>query len=263
MTIDYYTILLLIIAGLSSGIFVGAASGTAGMFIIPCLTIFIGYSVHQAIGTSLLVDCIIGLIAGLIFLKNSKVDLKSSFPLILTGVLGAFIGSRFTSITSESGLNIALGILLVVFGLNLLINGVRRNIKYIESKINFKFFKDHKTISFVVLGFFIGLVSGFSGMGGAAIITIVLIFILEYDVHKAIGTSLFAMFFIAGAGAIGHVVNNEVIVYALLIAGCAAGLGAFLGSTFANKINEDKLGRIIGAIIIILGLVIFIKMIFR
>lgn len=262
MTIDYYTILLLIIAGLGSGIFVGAASGTAGMFIIPCLTIFIGYSIHQAIGTSLLVDCIIGLIAGLIFLKNAKVDLKSSSPLILTGVIGALIGSRFTAIAPESGLNIVIGISLLFFGLNLLINGVQRNIKYINAKINFKFIKDHKMISFVILGFSIGLTSGFSGMGSAAAIALVLIFILEYDVHKAIGTALFAMFFIAGAGAIGHVANNEIIISALLVTGCAAGLGALLGSTFANKINEDRLGRFIGVIIVILGSFIFIKMIF-
>src|SRR4030042_3294860 len=148
------------------------------MFIIPCLTIFVGYSIRQAIGTSLLIDCIIGLIAGLIFLKNAKVDLRSSSPLIVTGVLGALIGSRFTSIAPESELNIFIGIFLLLFGLNLLINGVGRNIKYIRSKINFKFFKDHKTISFVILGFFIGLISGFSGMGSAAIIALIMIFIL-------------------------------------------------------------------------------------
>jgi len=259
MTIDYYTILLLVITGLSSGIFVGAASGTAGMFMIPCLTIFIERPISQAIGTSLLIDAIIGLVAGIVFLKNSKVDVKSSYPLIITGVLGALIGGKLTAITPESELNIIIGIFLVIFGLNLLINGVQRNIKYINSKINFKFIKDHRTISFVILGFFIGLISGFSGMGSASIIAIIMVFILDQDIHKAIGTSLLSMFFIAGAGGISHVISSEIVLSALLIAGCSAGIGAFLGSAFANKINEDKLGRIIGLITVILGAILLVK----
>ena len=70
------------------------------------------------------------------------------------------------------------------------------------------------------------------------------------------------MFFISGSGAIGHIINNEIILGASLIAGSSAIVGAISGSLIANKINEDKLGRIIGCIIIILGITIFLRTFF-
>jgi uncharacterized membrane protein YfcA len=263
LVIDYYSmIILLIIFGFGSGVIVGIGSGTSGAFMIPCISVFLGYSIHQAIGTSLIVDCIIGGIAGLIFYKKGKVDLRSGLVLAFTGIIGAFIGSKFTSAAPESELNLFIGIILILLGLNFIINGIRKNVNYIESKFSFKLLKDHKIVSFIALGLIIGLISGFSGIGGGGIVVLVLVFILGYDLHTAIGTSLVMMFFIAGSGALGHAFNNNVIFDVALIAGFAAVVGAVSGSFFANRINEDKLGRLVGVVIVVLGLTILIRMYF-
>jgi uncharacterized membrane protein YfcA len=68
------------------------------------------------------------------------------------------------------------------------------------------------------------------------------------------------MFFITGSGAIGHGFIGNFIFDAALIAGLGAVIGAASGSFVANKINEDKLGRLIGGILTIIGLVLFIKL---
>jgi uncharacterized membrane protein YfcA len=68
------------------------------------------------------------------------------------------------------------------------------------------------------------------------------------------------MFFIAGSGAAVHYLNNEVIVGAALIAGFGAVIGAVFGSVIANKVDENKLGRLIGVIFIILGIALFFNM---
>jgi len=93
-------------------------------------------------------------------------------------------------------------------------------------------------------------------------VALFLIFILGYDLHTAIGTSLIMMFFIAGSGAIGHFLNNEVIVSAALIAGCAAVVGAMSGSIVANKVDENKLGRLIGVIFLVLGIALLLNLLF-
>lgn len=250
---DYFEIILLIISGFGSGVFVSLSSGTAASIMIPCLTILIGYSIYQAIGTSLLIDCIIGGIAGLIFLKNGNVDMRSGFLLAITGIIGAIIGSRFTSGTPASGLGFFIGLFLIITGINFIIKGVRKNIDYIETKINFKFFKEKKIPFLVIFGLLIGFASGFSGMGGSRMVALVLIFILGYDIHIAIGTSLLMMVFIAGSGAVSHFFINEVVISAALIVAPAAAMGAVSGSLVANKINEDKLGRIVGIIFLLLG----------
>lgn len=252
--------ILLIISGFGSGVIVGVGSGTAGGIMIPILSVFIGCSVHDAIGTSLAVDCIIGGVAGFIFLKKGNVEMRAALLLAISGIIGAFIGSRYTQAAPESSLNFLIGTLLILLGLNFIIKGIRRNAEYIKSKISFKFINENKTFSLIVFGLLIGLISGFSGIGGGGIIALILIFVLWYDVHTAIGTSLLMTFFIAGSGAIGHIFNEEIVPLAALLAGSTAAGGAVSGALFANKINEDKLGRVVGAIILILGTSTIVKM---
>lgn len=256
MTEDYVTALLLIISGFGSGITVGIASGTAGSFMIPCLTLLIGYSIHQAIGTSLVVDCVIGGVAGLIFLRSGNINLRSGVFLAGTGVIGALIGSQFTSSAPEGGLTIFIAFFLIIIGLNFIVKGVQKNIEYIQQRLSFTWIKQHQTVSFLIIGFLVGGMSGFSGMGGGAIIALMFIFILGYNLHTAIGTALLMMSFIAGSGAIGHLMNGEVIISAALIAGGAAAVGAGSGALVANRINQDKLGRVIGVIILVSGILI-------
>jgi uncharacterized membrane protein YfcA len=260
---DYISAFLLLLTGFGGGIYVGISSGTAIVFMIPCMTIFIGSNIYQAIGTSLIIDCIIGGVAGLIFLKKGKVDFIPVIILCLAGMIGSFIGTFYNSNTPESFLTILIVIVLIFIGVNLIKNGVKKNVEYINNKLNFTWFKNNKIISFIFFGLIIGFSSGFSGMGSSAAVTLVLIFIMGYDLHTSIGTALLMMFFIAGSAAIGHGIIYENIVYnAALIAGLGAIIGATSGSLIANRINEDKLGRLIGFIILILGVLIIIKILF-
>jgi uncharacterized membrane protein YfcA len=91
-------------------------------------------------------------------------------------------------------------------------------------------------------------------------VTLVLIFILGYDLHTAIGTSLLMMFFITGSGAIGHGFLGNFIFDIALIISLGAVIGAASGSLIANKIDEDKLGRLIGAILTVIGVIFIIKL---
>jgi len=96
--INYFLeLIILIISGFGSGVFVGMGSGTTGSIMITSLTVFVGYPIHQAIGTSLLIDCIIGGIAGFIFLKKGKSNFRPVILIAGTGAVGSFIGSQFTS----------------------------------------------------------------------------------------------------------------------------------------------------------------------
>ena len=259
---DYLTIILLIASGFGSGLFVGIGSGTTAAIMITCLTVLLNHSVHDAIGTSLLIDGVIGGIAGLVFLIRDNVNIRPAILLISTGAIGSFIGSRFTSAAPESGLLFFMGSLLILIGCNFIIKGLQRNINYIGSKIKVELLRENKTVFFIIFGFIAGFGSGFSGMGIAGVIALVLILILDYKIHTAIGTALLMMFFISGSGSIGHILNNEIVFRAALIAGSAAAVGSVSGALVANKINEDKLGRLIGAIIVILGIAIFFRVFF-
>jgi len=257
---DQFTSILTFLTGLGSGAYVGIASGTAEPFIIPLMTILVGSTVYQAIGTNLFVDGAIGLSAGIFFLLRGHVKLKPVLLLAISGIVFAFIGSFFSTGTKESDLKLLIAIVLVFFGLMLVRGGVKRNIEMVEKRINVDMFRKRKTETFLIFGSFIGFLSGFVGMGSSGSITILLIFVMGYDLHTSIGTSLMMMAGIAFSGAVAHgFVLGDIILESALIAGAGAMVGALFGSTFANKVNEDLLGRVIGVIITILGCAIFLE----
>ena len=257
---EQFTTVLTFLTGLGSGAYVGIASGTAEPFIIPLMTILLGSTVYEAIGTNLFVDGAIGLAAGIIFLLRGHVKLKPVLLLAISGIVFAFIGSFFSTGTKESDLKLLIAIVLVFFGLMLVRGGVKRNIEMVEKRINVDWFRNRKTATFLFFGSFIGFLSGFVGMGSSGSITILLIFVMGYDLHTSIGTSLMMMSGIAFSGAIAHgFVLGDIVFESALIAGAGAMVGAVVGSTFANKVNEDHLGRVIGVIITLLGLAIFVE----
>ena len=259
---DQVTAFITFLIGCGSGVYIGIASGTAEPFIIPLMTILLSSTIYQAIGTSLFVDCVIGLVAGLIFFKKGHVNLKPVLLLGVSGVLLAFIGSFFSQGAKESDLKFLIAIVLIMFGLVLLRGGVKRNVNYVNDKVNLTWFKNHKQVTFIVCGSLIGFASGFTGMGSSGIITIILIFVMGYDLHTSIGTSLMMMSFIGFSGTIAHgAFLNHIVLESALIAGIGAAFGAISGSFFANKINEDLLGRVIGGIITILGFVVLIELV--
>ena len=258
---DQVTSLLTFLTGLGSGAYVGIASGTAEPFIIPLMTILIGSSIYQAIGTNLFVDGLIGLSAGMIFLLRGHVKLRPVLILILTGIIFAFIGSFFSTGTKESDLKVLIAVVLILFGFMLVRGGVKKNIDMVERRVNLELFRGHKTITFLLFGSIIGFASGFVGMGSSGSMTILLIFVMGYDLHTSIGTSLLMMSCIAFSGSFAHgVFLDHIVIGSALLAGCGAIIGGMIGAVFANRINEDILGRVIGCIIMALGTAVLIEL---
>jgi uncharacterized membrane protein YfcA len=256
---EYLLIIFLIITGFGTGIVVGIGSGTAGGIMIPLLTILYGSQIYVAIGTSLIVDTFIGGMAGLLFYRKGNVDFKAVALLSVPGVGGALLGSRFTSATPEGDLSLVIGVILIFLGINFLKFGIRKNVEFLASRVNLSFVQKNKTLLFVVFGFIAGIMSGFSGISGGALVALALIFLFGYELHKAIGTSLVMLFFIASAGVIGHYINTTIDVSIGGTIGIFAAGGAFFGSFIANKIDENILGRIIGIAIFVLGVALILK----
>lgn len=253
------TLILIILSGFFAGVFVGIASGTAAIFVIPCLTLLAGYSMHHAVGTNPVVDSIIGGAAGLVFLTNKNVDLRSTHFIVFTGTTGAFVGSRFTSNMPELGLTVFMAAFLVAIGVDFTLKGIKRNVDYIENRFDFSVVRRHRVFFMMFFGLTTGLVSGFSGMGGAGILVFIFVLLFGYNLHTAIGTSLVLSFFIGGAGALGHVLSNETLFDVALIAGASAAFGAVFSSNLANRVEEDKLGRLIGVVVLLSGVSLFAR----
>jgi hypothetical protein len=119
--------------------------------------------------------------------------------------------------------------------------------------------KKYTLMIFIVFGIIAGFGNGYTGMGIGGIIALFLLLFLDYDLVTAIGTSLLLLVCISGAGAVGHILKNEIIYPVVLMVGVSAAVGAVAGSVYAQKINQMKLGRLVGCIIIIMGLIMLLR----
>ena len=115
---------MLSVIGLGIGLIGGVFGAGGGIAILAVLVFFLGYSMHMAIGTSVLI------MAFLAFFGSATHYYYKPFSLIflLIAVIGGFVGARYSSIianlTSEKNLKTIVGILFAILGLFLALKSI-------------------------------------------------------------------------------------------------------------------------------------------
>ena len=106
----------LFLVGLLSGIISGMGIG-GGAILIPALVIFVRPEQHIAQSTNLLFFIPTAIIALIIHVKNKSIHFKTAFPIIIFGVLGAYIGSKLAISISGIVLKKWFGIFLLAMSI--------------------------------------------------------------------------------------------------------------------------------------------------
>lgn len=89
--------------------------------------------------------------------------------------------------------------------------------------------------------FFIGLLIGFIGAGGAGIAVSILTNLFGLPVHAAIGTALACMLFVTLSGAVSHYREGNIALRIGLVVGLAGAMGAVFGADFSQTVSEEAL----------------------
>ena len=106
----------------------------------------------------------------------------------------------------------------------------------------------------VLIGLGAGMSSGLFGIGGGVLIVPALVYLLDFPLHRAVGTSLAVLLPPIGAAAVyayyraGHIDWQAAIILAATVF-----VGAWLGSMVANQLNENWLRTLFGIFLIALG----------
>ena len=94
MTTELVITLLLI--GLAAGILSGLVGVGGGLIVVPALIFFLGYSQHQAQGTSLgLLLLPVGILAVMNYYNKGQIDVKVVAVMSVAFVLGGWLGSKW------------------------------------------------------------------------------------------------------------------------------------------------------------------------
>lgn len=92
---DIYTLLKLLLIGLITGAFGGLLGLGGGLILIPSLVYIMGFTQHEAIGTSLAVMLPpIGLFATYNFYKAGQINIKYALILAFAFMAGSYFTSK-------------------------------------------------------------------------------------------------------------------------------------------------------------------------
>lgn len=120
MTDQIAMIIIGLVAGLTSGL-----TGTGGgIVIVPCLTLFIGFSQHLSQGTSSMAIVFATVAGTCVNLRNRRVNLKPAAIVGLVGACGGFIGATLAEQVDAEILTKMFGGLLLVVGLKMAIETI-------------------------------------------------------------------------------------------------------------------------------------------
>lgn len=102
-----------IIAGIASGVIAGMGMG-GGTLLIPALTLLLGVAQRGAQGVNMVSFLPAAVIALAIHRKGGRLEVKKSLPAIVSGIVGAVLGSLAAGWIQEGTLKRVFGIFLMV-----------------------------------------------------------------------------------------------------------------------------------------------------
>ena len=118
-----YEIIILIIIGFLAGIVGGSLGLGGGIIIVPALVFILGFSQHEAQGTSLAVLLFpIGILAVLNYKKEGYVNFKFAIILMLAFVLGSYLGSVISVHLPDKILKKVFGIFMLLVSIKIILD---------------------------------------------------------------------------------------------------------------------------------------------
>jgi uncharacterized protein len=249
--------LIFILAGFATGIITGFVGASAIVAFAPIVLLFFNYDVFTLIGMSLALDVFISLAAFIAYKRYKNIDINIGFYLSILAALGAIIGSFISKSVSNTNLLGVTSLITAFTGIILF----RKKVDVKKEVHNFKNYSKARFWIAIVSSFFVGFLGGSLGAAGGVTILLLLIFILNFEIHYAIGTSVFVMFFIALFGSSAHIYSigiNQFEWILLFLAILGGVSGSFLSAKIANLLKEQNLNKLVGVILFLLGIVTFL-----
>jgi uncharacterized membrane protein YfcA len=236
-------LIIIVIAFLISIFF--SLLGLGGAIIYTPLFLWFGFPLLTAITMALFLNMITTASASLTYLKQQLVDKKFAYPLLLTSIIGALLGSYLANKVEMRVIILFLSVILLIAALRILFfNTIGFKVKQGGSR---------KIMAGAAIAFIIGVISSFIGIGGGTFI-VPLLLILGFDMKNAVATSAFIITFTSMSGFIGHVgfgvqtLDLRVLFYT----GLAAFAGAQLGSKKVFKHVSSKFISNLFALVLLL-----------
>ena len=118
---DAQTLLVLVLIGVAAGLLSGFVGVGGGILIVPALVWGLGFTQHQAIGTSLGVLLLpVGILAVMNYHRSGNLDWWAALVIGATFVVGAYFGSKLSLTLPPATVKKVFGGVMIIAALKLI-----------------------------------------------------------------------------------------------------------------------------------------------
>ncbi|ADZ08765.1 protein of unknown function DUF81 [Methanobacterium lacus] len=260
-------ILLYIIALIITGAMVGFASGLLGVgggfimvpvqfFLLTSIGVDPTIAIRVAFGTSLAVILPTAISGTIGHKRRNAVLVRPTILMGISGVLASFAGGTLATNIPGDYLKLAFGVLVFLAAVWMLVA------KYPDNDTKPK----EGVIPYILIGLFAGSLSGLLGIGGGIVLVPILVFLMNFNLRTAIGTSTAVLVFTAIGGVVSYIINGinvpgippysigYINLVQLVLLACISTPVAQLGVRVSHNIPEKQLKYIYIVVMIYISL---------
>lgn len=270
------SIVPLLLLGLGVGVLSGF-TGVGGGFVVTPALIILGVPADLAVGTSLFWAFLNSLASSLSHRNHGNTDIKLGICLSLPALGGVEVGVRLADHMRKAGVQdvaiLSVSILLMVFiGVYMLSESLKRKatldqaeegeslaplqptalarkLQAINIPPRMEFARSGITISIwiiLTLGFLIGIVTGFVGVGGGFIIVPALTYVVGIPAILAVGSSTINVILSSGYGGIRYLLGGDVVIPITLALLAASIPGVIFGASVTRRVRGVAVRLVLG-----------------
>jgi len=252
--------------GFALGILIGISLGIIGsggsILTIPILVYIMSVSPSDATTYSLFIVGISALVGSIKGAKDRLLDYTIALYFGVPSIVSIFIMRKYLvpmlpdilfsfmnfTVTKDFFIMLVFAVLMILASFSM----IRKDSETALSN------EKTNTYNIISKGIFVGLLTGFVGVGGGFLIIPTLIFSAKLPMKKAVATSLIIIAFNSLIGFSGSSITNIDWPFLLEFTGFAV-IGILSGMYLSKKISSEKLKPAFGWFVLIMGIYIIIK----
>ena len=244
--LEAHELLFLFAVGGIAG-FVDAIAGGGGLLSIPAL-LWTGMTPIQAIATNKLQASMGTFTATANYIRHGIVSPRELWFAVFMTFLGAASGATLVQWVPNDWLETLIPVMLILIALYFLFS---KDIHLDKGKQRLSL-----GLFSVLVGFSIGFYDGFFGPGTGSFFTIAFVFLLGYNLQKAIGGTKL-LNFTSNVVSLGvFILSGHILWIAGIVMGCGQILGSYLGSHMAVKHG----GKLIRPMLVVISILMSVKL---
>lgn len=254
----------IVLIGFAAGVVIAIMGASGSLVVVPGLTLALSTEIHHAMGIALMLNFVAALVAAYVYYRHRNIYIRPALWIAGGTVVGAQVGGFFADMIPAMGMSKLFGFFLIPFGISLWRRGIRGGVGLTEDPSNTSMptlLSWNKRLLAVGLGLLVGLMCGLFASGGGIVVIFILIYVLRYPLHLAVGTAILIIAANTASGSVSYGLHGNIDILDIWTTLIAAGptlLAAGLGARLANVVSEATLGKLMGTIFILLGIAMII-----